>query len=355
MKETMYTYILQEQETLLSIIRNRQINLKEYLKKIANISSNKWVVLSTGSSYNAMLCAKYYVENIAKVSIDFKTNLPFIKYDQTLKDNEVVFAVSQSGRSTSTINALKKAKNNFCVSLTSNVKDGIVKYSNTNIEIGCGEEKVGYVTKGFSSTILTFMLVGLETARIWGRIDSDKYQEEIYNLEKMVGNINRVIDVTNRWYENYKDILINAKHFVGIAYGPMIGVINEMDTKFTETIRVPVNARELEEYMHGPYLQVNNDQVIFFIQGNNELEKRANMLKEYISGFCNYCISISYKKLDKDPRTLCLGVDYDELISSILMVIPIQILAYRIAEDKKSDYTSNKFEDFSRIMSSKLF
>lgn len=354
MKETMLTYIFEEGKVLKSIIENRHHNLKKYIDYVSKERIDNWVVLATGSSANAMLSAKYYVENVAKVSVDFKTVLPFTYYDQELKDDTLVFAVSQSGRSYSTIKALEKAKNAHCFTLTSKEDSPIAKISDEIINIGCGEEKVGYVTKGFSATVLTFMLIGLETARIWERISEDEYNKKIKELESVVDRIDNVIDKTINWYKIYKDQLIKCKHFVAIGYGPSIGVIHEFDTKFTETLRVSVNAHELEEYMHGPYLALKEDQSIIFIETNHELKERQNNLKEYAQRFTKDCYKISYLKEDCDPKTLCLDLDFDELVSPILMVVPIQYLAYQIAVDINSDFLTDKFNDFGKTMGSKL-
>lgn len=354
MKETMLTYIFQEREILKYIIENRKINLRKYIDYISSNRINNWVVLATGSSANAMLCAKYYVESIVKVSVDFKTVLPFTYYDQKLKDDTLVFAVSQSGRSYSTIKALEKAKNAHCFTLTANEDSPIAKISDEIINIGCGEEKVGYVTKGFSATVLTFMLIGLETAKLWKRISEDEYNKKIKELESAIDRIDDVIDRTINWYKNYKDKLIGCKHFIAIGYGPSIGVISEFNTKFTETLRVSVNAHELEEYMHGPYLALKEDQSIIFIETNNELEERQNKLKNYIERFTNNCYKVSYVKEDCNPKTLCLDLNFDELVLPILMVVPVQYLAYQIAVDINSDFLTDKFDGFGKTMGSKL-
>lgn len=354
MKETMLTYIKQEREVLTSVIDNRRKNLKGYLDCIGPERIDSWVVLATGSSANAMLCAKYYVEKIAKVQVDFKTAMPFIHYDKSIDSNSLVFAVSQSGRSYSTIKALEKAQNARCFTLTSNYESPIARLSRDTIDIGCGEEKVGYVTKGFSATVLTFMLIGLETALTWGRITEEEYTSHIEELRKAVNSIDNVLGKTMDWYETHKSQLISCKHFIAIGYGPSVGVINEFDTKFTETIRVCVNAHELEEYMHGPYLGVKGTQSIIFIETDNGLKERQDRLKKYLERFTNNCYKITYAKQDQDSKSLCLSLGFDELIMPILMVVPIQYLAYIIAVDIDSDFETDKFSDFGEFMGSKI-
>ena len=353
MKENMLTYILEEKNVLNSIIDNRYNNLNKYLNYISENKSDKWIVLATGSSANAMQCAKYYVENIANVSVSFKLVSSFVHYEKNLDDDTFVFAVSQSGRSISTIEALKKANNTHCFTLTSNEDSPINEISKEIINIGCGEEKVGYVTKGFSATVLTFILIGLETAKRWHRITELEYDKMLLELRGIVNCVDYVISKTIDWYKINKNELIKYDKFIAIGYGPSVGVINEFDTKFTETLRVNINAHELEEYMHGPYLALNDKENIIFIETNNELAKRQNILKSYIEKFNNNCYKISYRSDDFYKKTLNLDVDFSEFILPILTVIPIQYLAFQIAIDIKSDFLTDKFSDFASEMSSK--
>ena len=64
-----------------------------------------WLVLATGSSINAIKSAKYYVENLANVRVTVEEPFHFQHYEKVDVATDLVLGVSQSGDSTSTINA----------------------------------------------------------------------------------------------------------------------------------------------------------------------------------------------------------------------------------------------------------
>ena len=149
MTETMFTYINEEYETNKSVLKNRKKNLNEFIKLTKNKKYDEWVVLATGSSANAVECAKYYVEKILKINIEMKMPFVFSNYSTSINENALYIGVTQGGHSFSTIEALKKVNNTNAnvVSLTANLNSEVCELCNAVIDIGCGKEKVGYVTK----------------------------------------------------------------------------------------------------------------------------------------------------------------------------------------------------------------
>lgn len=356
MTETMFTYINEEYETNKSVLKNRKKNLNEFIKLTKNKKYDEWVVLATGSSANAVECAKYYVEKILKINIEMKMPFVFSNYSTSINENALYIGVTQGGHSFSTIEALKKVNNTNAnvVSLTANLNSEVCELCNAVIDIGCGKEKVGYVTKGFSATVLTFMLMGLELAYENNIITELKYNEELCKFEEAINNIENIIKKSLHWYEDKKNELIDSQKMVCIGYGPGYGVAREVDTKITETVRIPMSGHELEEYMHGPYLSLSNKDHIIFIETKNELEYRQSKLRLYLSEYTDYTYKITYKNYSDNNRDLPLGVDIDELISPLLFAIPIQILSYFLAEDKGNNLNKKIFEDFDDKLKSKI-
>ncbi|MFR1076531.1 MAG: hypothetical protein ACLSEL_08400, partial [Romboutsia timonensis] len=84
MTETMFTYINEEYETNKSVLKNRKKNLNEFIKLTKNKKYDEWVVLATGSSANAVECAKYYVEKILKINIEMKMPFVFSNYSTSI-------------------------------------------------------------------------------------------------------------------------------------------------------------------------------------------------------------------------------------------------------------------------------
>lgn len=357
MKNTMMTYISKEKDTDLRIIENRHELLKSFIGSVAEQEYSRWVVLATGSSANAVECARYFVESVLGIEVDIK--MPFLvsNYDSYVDKNALYFAVSQGGHSYSTIEALKKISNisdKPVYTLTADLTSPIAQASSHTIDIGCGIETVGFVTMGVSATILTFMLMGLEAALLKGKISSAEYDEYINQLKNAVNQIDDVIKKSSEWYDNNRLELVQGNRFVAIGYGPGFGVVREAETKITETVRRPVNGHELEEYMHGPYIALTKDDYIFFIETDSRLKEREAALRKYVSEYTEHTYCISYNSSPLSSADCSLGINCPELISGLLMVIPVQVLSYRLAEDKGNHLSIKTFTDFDDKLKSKV-
>ena len=358
MEKTMYSYIMEEETVCKNILADRKSKLEPFIKLIGkNINSiDRIIFLATGSSANAFNCAKYYMEKLLKIEVEIKMPGAFYNYDKFFDGRNIFIGISQGGKSTSTINAIKKVKDNGIENVlivTGDIKSPICKYSNDIVDINCGEEKVGYVTKGFTATVLTLMLMGLEGAYSTGRITKYDYENELQKFVNLVNQIPTCIAKANEWYENNKKDFVMANRVKVIGYGPGYGVALESNTKITETVRIPVSAFELEEYMHGPYLELKNDHYMFLLKTNGVEKARLTKLEEYSRKTTEYCYTITYEKESSDTKTLVLDYIGDEDISTILFVIPIQILSYKMAENKEIPLGIKIFTDFHAELLSK--
>jgi glucoselysine-6-phosphate deglycase len=349
MKPTMMTYIHEEQATLSAMLDGYPHDLPEIKGK------GTWLVLATGSSINAIKSAKYYVENLANVRVTVEEPFHFQHYEKMDTATDLVLGVSQSGESTSTINAIKHIRKSFPVvtyGLTSKLSSELAKTVDHAIDIEIGEERVGYVTKGYVATIFKFMLLGLYTARCNGLITETQEAKELAKLALAVKSIPQIIDTTELFFEKWKDELTSSPRFTAIGYGPSVGVIKEMETKFAETIRVPSQGVELEAFMHGPYFEVNGNHRMFFLDTPGEARERLLLLKAYEQKYTDYIYTVKLGE-SSDERTLAINAEVDIFIAPLLMVIPFQILAHHIAEAKGNNLPQRIFTDFGISVKSK--
>ncbi|WP_054951129.1 SIS domain-containing protein [Numidum massiliense] len=357
MKETMLTYINEEVYMCRHIIANASDNLRQFAQLVAAKRPQNWLVLATGSSANAMWSAKYYVEKVAGVSLDIREPFNFVHYEDVHAETDLVVAVSQSGQSYSTIEALKKVQAHSAlptVALTAEADRPLADYADVVIDIGCGPEKVGFVTKGFTATVLTAMLSGIVSGKATGALSWEAAAAETAQLAHVTEQIPHIIDKTEEFYRMHAAELTALSRFAAIGYGPTVGTAKECETKFTETVRVPTQGFELEAYMHGPYLEVDADYGLFFINTNSPLHSRAEKLRRYLQDYTVHCFTVTSLAEPTDDKTLALAVDVAELMSPLVMAIPFQLLSYRVATGRGIDLSVRIFDDFDEVLKSKV-
>lgn len=347
---TMLDYIKEEQVSLTTILDEFDCNKKQF-------GEVKYcLILATGSSYNACLAAKYYMESTSSLHIDIQEPFNYLHYGKVDSKVDLVIAVSQSGKSTSTIKAVEKltlSTNVKTIAITSDITSPITKVVDTVFDLNMGIEKVGFVTKGYSATILHLMLVALSAAKESELLTSDEIEDEINNIRSAIMNIDNIIAKSADFFEIHKESLISGHRFIAMGYGPNWGTAKEFETKFTETVRKPSQGFELEAYMHGPYLEANRDHTLFYIETDTKLKDRSIALRNYMKEYVKSSFTITIEK-SEDPNTLALDAIVSEKVSPLLLIIPFQYLAYQIATAQGIDLSERIFDDFDQVLKSKI-
>lgn len=350
--ETMLSNIYDEKNTLTNILLNFQDKNKHILKDLKDYKIKRILILATGSSINAAITVKYFLQDILEAKVFIEEPSIFYDYEKIDLDLDLIIVISQSGKSTSTINATKKIAEILkkpVIIVTNNLESPITKYSQYILDLNIGIENVGFVTKGFSGTVLNLFLLGINLKN-----QHFKYFRE---LEYLIGNINTVIENTNLYFEKNKEILRKIKRFICLGYGANYGITKEFETKFTEVVRCPSTGHELEAYMHGPYLEANNSNAIFYLDLdlNITLSKRLHTLKKYMENYIGFSTIITNSK-NKDNQTINLNVskDVNPNFLTLLYIIPIQVLSYKIAQEKKINVEKKIFTDFDLVLKSKI-
>lgn len=357
-KPTMLTYINQEQTTFLKILANYP-EVQDTALQNYELGSQHWLVLATGSSYNAALSAKYYIERITNVRIDLAQPFHYQHYEQVDPTIDYVVGVSQSGQSTATVDALNYVNQHHKVgtlAVTSMPGTEITQATDATLDIQTGREQVGYVSVGFSSTVLSLMLLGLRVARKEQLINSDREAEELAAITRIAQMTDTVIDRTTEFARALQEDFAAAHRFTTIAYGPAIGTAQEMETKFTEIVRVPSSGYELEAYMHGPYLALKPDDRLFFVKTSAEaaVMDKAAALTAYESRYTQHVFDVDFTgTLTADDHTLQLPVVSDDAKVPLIAATVFQVLAWYIAIDHGINLSHLIFDDFSEVVHNK--
>lgn len=353
MSPTMLTYIHEEPATLAAILRDYPHSLGDISRFAENHRIARIAILATGSSLNAAFCARYFFEKWG-VSVDIKEPYSFTHYENSDPQADLVIAISQSGRSASTLEAMRKVQSQGIpvFALTADRHSPIGQACDYPLDILTGIEQVGFVTRGFSATVLNLLLIALLIARQQQRLNEEQMADYLAQLRQAAALIPDAIARTGAFIRQHQAILRQGKRFVAIGYGALVGVAKEFETKFTETVRVPSSGFELEAYMHGPYLEANADHVMFFFE--DRADARTQLLREYMTPAVNHTFRIALAADDRRDDTLALEGHVDHHFSPLLLIVPVQLLACHIASLKGIDLSVRIFDDFDRVLKSKI-
>ncbi|UUZ78709.1 SIS domain-containing protein [Paenibacillus sp. P26] len=267
MTMTMFDYIKEQAVVLPQILAQREEIGAEFLQAYDPEQVRRILFVASGSSYNEALACRYYMEKRLKKEVQVKAPFMFVNYETIFEPATLVIGISQSGRSTAVLEALRKARaQGFATAAVTTIPDSeITRAADHTILVRCGTERVDYVTLGYTSTVLTLMLMALEAARAVKEIDKAEYDRQVAAIAETLAAYDRNIADADRWVERNKADLLRAERMMIVGYGPNVGTAMEGCLKISETFRCAVSAYELEEFMHGPHIELNGRSCVFFI------------------------------------------------------------------------------------------
>ncbi len=310
------------------IAKLKELYLKKKYKKI--------ILVGSGSSYNIAMSSKYAMEKFLNVKVETLTPIAFVNYDYKHQEESLIICMSQSGRSTNTIAAIKKAQE--CgydvagISMVPNSPlnhhcENVLEYGSFNGELDC------FVCRYFSSSVLYFTLFALETGHELGLVKQEDYKEKMKELKAVVDYLPTAIASAKEFYEENKEAFFSMKRGMALGIGPTFGLTNEACLKMSETTGIPTNGYEIEEYLHGPIYEVKKDTAVFVLDGDPLIHDRTVGIYNASFEVTDRVYLITYSRDLAGNNILNFPIDCDPVFRPLIYVIFFQYVPGKMCED----------------------
>ena len=290
------------------------------LKKVSDV-----IVLACGTSYNAGLIAKNWIETISNMRCDV-----FIasEYEpRNVHANTLVVTVTQSGETADTLMALKKAKNAgmlYTLTICNSPRSTIARESALKFITKCGPEVSVASTKAFTS-----QLVGLYALAITlsGKTDMGMLKCVPDAVERTLCLVD---DAMKQWageiYESHSALFLGRGLHSAIAY--------EGALKLKEISYIHAEGISAGELKHGPLALLNKPvPVIVSLAYHSCLDKLLSNIDEVLSrGAKVFVITEQHINIQERPNLSVIRVPFIcKILSPIIHIIPMQLLSYHVA------------------------
>ena len=349
--QDMRYYVEREPKLLREVMDGFSENAKAL--NSVDIAFDTIVIYATGSSANAAYAAKPFLSKLLQVTVEIKEPSLALNYEKGYNEHSLYFAISQGGHSASTLALIEDLqKEHLVFAITSDPESPVAKQAKHVLMLGMYEE-MPFVTAGVASTTLFLWMSALTLAQRREQIDSSQKAQYIKEIEEMIDELPKIIQVCDEWFAQAKDVLYGANRFLCISYGACYGSAREFETKYTETVRVPSAGFELEEFMHGPYIGIQSSDVVFVFDPNGALSERTIKLTKFLKNHIDHVYYFS-----NQPITQIKGCSFhafvNEYFSCILYNILIHISSWNISRYKEIDLSKSSYPDFDEMMKSKI-
>ncbi|NOU73513.1 glutamine--fructose-6-phosphate transaminase (isomerizing) [Paenibacillus sp. LMG 31458] len=304
--------------------------LKITAEAIRNI--NRVHIVACGTAYHAGMVGKYVIEKLARIPVETDVASEYRYRSPIITKDTLVIVVSQSGETADTLAALREAKRcgAHVLAITNVVGSSVAREADDVITTWAGLEIAVASTKGYTSQLIAFYLLGLHLAQTLGTQTSDEIKETVKALKELPAQVEEILAQAEAIKVVAEEM---AKHdnLFFIGRGLDYAVAMEGSLKLKEISYIHSEAYAAGELKHGTLALIEDGVPVIALATQHELlEKTVSNIKEVKARGANVLgIAVEgelelQKSVDSTfviPKTL-------DVLSPALAVIPLQLLSY---------------------------
>jgi glucosamine--fructose-6-phosphate aminotransferase (isomerizing) len=293
------------------------------------------VVVACGSAYHSGLVGKYAIERWTRLPTQVEIASEFRYRDPVVDRDTLVIAISQSGETADTIEALRHARQQgaWVMAVTNTIGSSIARESDAAFYTRGGPEIAVASTKAVMTQLAAMYLVGLHLAQVRGTRDFDEVRSHYRDLvetpdliQETVGRMDGVRKLA-REISDAERVLFLGRH---VGYPMAL----EGALKLKELAYVSAEGLPAGEIKHGPIALIEQGTPVVVLAPRHALTAKLVTNVQEIKA--------------RGARTIVIATDGDEavvpyadhlirvpdtksLLSPLLTLVPMQVLAAEFA------------------------
>ena len=297
------------------------------------------VILACGTSWHAALVAKFLFETLARVPVDVDYGSEYRYRDPIVSKNTLAIVITQSGETADTLAALREAKKkgalsiaicNVVGSMATRETDGTV-YTHAGPEIGVAS------TKAFTTQIVALHLLAMYLGQIRGTLSPEAARPHIDGLTQLPLLVEETLrcesiieEIAKRFYQR--------SDFLYLGRGINYPIALEGALKLKEISYIHAEGYPAGEMKHGPIALIDEQMPVVTIAPNDHVFEKmiGNIQEAKARGGSVIALATaghqSIRQLLDPAQDFLIEVpETHPLLTPVLMVVPLQLLAYHIA------------------------
>ena len=344
---------IHEQPEVIGETLNRRLDENDRIK-IDGISLSKEeinqfdkvYIVACGTAYFAGLVGKYLIEKIAKIPVEVDVASEFRYRDPLVDDKTLLIAISQSGETLDTLEALREGKRKGArvLSVVNVVGSSVARESDDVFYTWAGPEISVASTKAYTTQLMCMYILALYIGEVKGSISDAYYNKIISELKSTPEKLQAVLDRKGE-VETLANIFYSRNDIFFIGRGLDSCVSYEGSLKLKEVSYINSLAITAGELKHGTIALVEDDTLIFALASQDFLfEKMLSNIEEVktrgarVVGIAKKSQNAIQSKADE----VIFIPDCADEITPLLTVVPLQLFAYYVAKRRGTNVDKPK-------------
>jgi glucosamine--fructose-6-phosphate aminotransferase (isomerizing) len=281
------------------------------------------------------------IEDLCRIPVEVDLGSEFRYRDPLLDKKTLLLLISQSGETADTLAALREGmkKKARTITICNVVGSSMVRSSHGVIYTHAGPEIGVASTKAFTTQLVALYLFALYLGKQRGRLTADKVKSLIKDLvrlprqiEKMLAEDSAIREIAHQ-YMHYRDFLYLGR---GINYP----IALEGALKLKEISYIHAEGYPAGEMKHGPIALIDEEMPVVVLLSKGVTFDKIMSNVEEVKARGGNIIGVTPKvsrEISTKADTIIKVPGNNEYLMPVLFSIPLQLLAYHIAELRGTD------------------
>ena len=306
-------------------------------------SFNRVCIVACGTALHAGMMGAHLFRKWLGIPVETEKASEFI-YSDTILDKDTLFiAVSQSGETIDTMEALKKAKKEgaACLAVLNVRGSSISRIADYTLYTDAGPEIAVASTKAYTTQLMIFYLLVLRCASLRGRMTEADLEHALENLRRVPDAITQVIAIKDDIHRQAKEVIMASDLFM-IGRGMDYLVLLEGAFKLKEISYIHSEAYAAGELKHGPIALITDGTPVIAAATQTKLiSKELSNVKEIKARGANVVL-LTKEELKADfaqsDEYHVIGLpNLDDEYMSFPEIVALQLYSYYVSADKGLD------------------
>jgi glutamine---fructose-6-phosphate transaminase (isomerizing) len=299
-------------------------------------------IVACGTSWHAALVAKYWLERIARISVEVDIASEFRYRAPAMPDGGAAIFISQSGETADTLAALRyaRAQGQYIIAVVNQPESSIAREADAVLPTLAGPEIGVASTKAFTTQLAVLAALAVAMARARGAIGHEREAELVAHLTEIPSRAAEVLNHDERLREIAQSIA-EASDVLYLGRGSAFPLALEGALKLKEISYIHAEGYAAGEMKHGPIALIDESVPVIVLAPNDDLfEKTLGNVEEVMARGGRVVMISDMAGVARLGDRLAYGIavpDCDPFVAPLLYAIPIQLLAYHTAVIKGTD------------------
>ena len=299
--------------------------------------------VACGTASYACLVAKYWLEGLAGLPVDWDIASEFRYREAPLVPGQAGLFVSQSGETADTLAAMRhvQALGHPALAVVNVPESTLAREAQGLVRTLAGPEIGVASTKAFTTQLATLACLTIGAARARGRLSPEREAELTRALDELPARVLQVLQEQDGAIRAIAHELTAARDVLYVGRGTGYAVALEGALKLKEISYIHAEAYAAGELKHGPIALIDESVPVIVVAPRDALfEKTASNLQEVVARGGKVVLLSDAAGVAQLKDQVWRAVELpavDPFVAPILYAVPVQLLAYHTAVLKGTD------------------